>query len=337
MILKNGGIGLGELENKIIKCHSRMDPIALQSTMEKFWVSMTRIIEGIHLLHSNGIIHNDIKQQNILINDNFRSNLIDFGLMTTRDKLINKTIHDYFAYPPEVYFYKRFIAVNLQENKNIRNSNFFKKRIKEFARSRIRKNNPYMKQHLFSTMVFKNDEDFNEYYINKFVDFTTQLSIDSYENFMEVSLDTFDMYGLGLVLLSMLYKTGIYLKNNHLFDDLYQLFMVMTSWNVYERYKPSDVLSQYKQIMNKYGLLEKYNDLVINPDESSNNINTVFSNLTEAEEKLKNTDSTSKSASSDKSSSKPSTPNSKIGGKRGKKSKKYRSKKKENKKTKRCK
>ena len=41
-----------------------------------------RIILGLNILHSNGIIHNDIKPANILINDQYHSSICDFGSFT---------------------------------------------------------------------------------------------------------------------------------------------------------------------------------------------------------------------------------------------------------------
>ncbi|CAB4420657.1 unnamed protein product [Rhizophagus irregularis] len=39
-----------------------------------------RAIKGLNAIHNHGILHNDIRKENILINDNGEVYLIDFGM-----------------------------------------------------------------------------------------------------------------------------------------------------------------------------------------------------------------------------------------------------------------
>ena len=45
----------------------------------------TRVIKGLEAIHKHGILHNDIREENILINDNDDIYLIDFGLASRED------------------------------------------------------------------------------------------------------------------------------------------------------------------------------------------------------------------------------------------------------------
>ena len=43
---------------------------------------MKKVLEGLHHIHSQGIIHRDIKPQNILFNFNNEPVIVDFGFAT---------------------------------------------------------------------------------------------------------------------------------------------------------------------------------------------------------------------------------------------------------------
>jgi len=45
----------------------------------------TRAIKGLEAIHKHGILHNDIRDENILINDNGDVYLIDFGMASRED------------------------------------------------------------------------------------------------------------------------------------------------------------------------------------------------------------------------------------------------------------
>ena len=45
----------------------------------------SRAIKGLEAIHKHGILHNDIREENILINDNGDVYLIDFGMASRED------------------------------------------------------------------------------------------------------------------------------------------------------------------------------------------------------------------------------------------------------------
>eukprot|EP00347_Sterkiella_histriomuscorum_P014297 403361412 len=74
----------------------------LESDIKKY---MRHCIRGLHFMHSNNIVHRDIKPQNILITDNFKAKLGDFGVSQLyereEDDKISKTEGTYHFMAPE--------------------------------------------------------------------------------------------------------------------------------------------------------------------------------------------------------------------------------------------
>ena len=63
LLLENGGDNLSQIEDKFKK-------LTLNNTnrirLENFWLDMARLIYGSKVLMENGIVHHDLKQQNIV-------------------------------------------------------------------------------------------------------------------------------------------------------------------------------------------------------------------------------------------------------------------------------
>ncbi|CAG8718463.1 10347_t:CDS:2, partial [Funneliformis mosseae] len=87
---------LGEgRSGKTLLCEFRGDMIALKSAdlskipswsvMDIMEEQKTRAIKGLKAIHKHGILHNDIQEENILINDNDDIYLIDFGMASRAD------------------------------------------------------------------------------------------------------------------------------------------------------------------------------------------------------------------------------------------------------------
>jgi serine/threonine protein kinase len=74
----------------------------------------SQIIDGMCYLHSKNISHRDIKLENIIIDDNNRIKIIDFGFGTvcTKTKLLNFFCGTPSYMPPEIIQKKEYLGLN---------------------------------------------------------------------------------------------------------------------------------------------------------------------------------------------------------------------------------
>jgi serine/threonine protein kinase len=54
----------------------------------------TRVIKRLESIHKHGILHNDIQEENILINNNDDIYLIDFGIASRKDTKKKRKLFD---------------------------------------------------------------------------------------------------------------------------------------------------------------------------------------------------------------------------------------------------
>ena len=73
---------------------------------------MARLLYGSKVLIDNGIVHHDLKQQNIVYNENTgRVNFIDFGLMMRKTEMFKNAngsrypFGEHWSFPPDILFY----------------------------------------------------------------------------------------------------------------------------------------------------------------------------------------------------------------------------------------
>lgn len=98
--LKNLLDRYGPLNDKLIRIYAR------------------QILEALQFIHSQGIIHMDLKSSNILINNDANIKLSDFGSFLQRrflnhSKIIHKNFNSLNWMSPEVNYYKGIKAIQL--------------------------------------------------------------------------------------------------------------------------------------------------------------------------------------------------------------------------------
>ena len=257
LLLKNGGKDLSAIEDKF----SSLKPNnANRRILEHFWLDMSRIIYGSNVLISNGIVHHDLKQQNIVYNEETgRVNFIDFGLMTTTKKMIkdaNGSRYSYgahWSFPPEIVLYNYFqynkLTRNEPQSRRVDIGDVFKPYTDIFN---------YVKYY----MVESDREDVHHFKKRCSLDFynmciSLKKGDTEYANFLNKSFETFDNFAIGFSLFSILKNTKFGIDKK-LKNDLRELFKSMMHFNVFERPSPSEVVDKYENILKSNGLLEKY-------------------------------------------------------------------------------
>jgi len=257
LLLKNGGADLTGIEDKF---KSMPENRLNTRKMEEFWLDMSRILYGSKVLMDKKIVHHDLKQQNIVYNDETgRVNFIDFGLMTTILKMknaANKNNYPYgihWSFPAEVILYNNFDYRRLfrldGQDKIVHIRNLFREYytrafgpVKQYMHDSQRENNDKLKSRIWSG----------------FYKMCHVLKSSDYDIFLTKSMETLDNFGIGFSLLSMLIRTKKFI-DKRLVTDLTDLFNSMVHSNVFLRPSPTEVVTKYETILWGHGLLDKYN------------------------------------------------------------------------------
>ena len=257
LLLKNGGDNLSQIENKFKNLKFTN---ANRIRLENFWLDMSRLIYGSKVLMDNGIVHHDLKQQNIVYNTKTgRVNFIDFGLMMTTKEMLKKAegsrypFGEHWSFPPDILFYNYVDYNKLTSRKGKDKSKILREAWRKY---------------LIAFAVISDDlMDINEEISDGHIRMVTAflktyknlINIDElYKMFINKSFETFDNYSIGFSLFSILKATKD-LIDEKLFNDLRLLFLSMMTFDVFERPSPSQVVDKYEFILKSNGLLDKYN------------------------------------------------------------------------------
>ena len=274
LLLKFGGPDLKKLCNSYLKTY--LNKNAKEKT-DKFWLEVHHLLKGIKFFKDNGIVHNDIKPQNILFN--MKTNklvFIDFGLMRSKEEIIrfSKKSDNFLG----IYHWSFPFECGLM-NKNkwsaYKNLSKAKKTTYKTQLSEIIINNA--KKNTFDISI-KNPDSFNllfsyintnkdlltsaaKYeYIDHFFDgYNNLISNNSYDAMLERTIDTIDVYGLGFTLQ---YILNCFYRQNVLdlifFKRLSTFFYKMYDFNPETREINIDnLINEYENILLETGILTR--------------------------------------------------------------------------------
>jgi serine/threonine protein kinase len=248
LIMKDGGLNLADYIQNIQQ--------KTKTDIEMFLIEFHRVVLGVKVLNDNGIVHHDLKPQNIVYNEEeTRMNFIDFGHMTMVDTLKNRNIQSinsravsHWSFPMEMMFQNKndymYYAQMSPESKNhvfsqVLNSmkshtDFF---LKYTSKENILERSEFLKKHFF--YMFMND-----------------ITPAKYNDFMYKSINTTDVYGLGLTLLYILGPIRNMLDPK-VYEILTKLYLNAINPRVFDRYDADTFLKTYESILTNSRILER--------------------------------------------------------------------------------
>ena len=257
LLLKNGGADLGGIEDKY---KSMPDNRHSTRKMEEFWLDMSRILYGSMLLMDKKIVHHDLKQQNIVYNEETgRVNFIDFGLMTTILKMKNTANKNkypfgtHWSFPAEVILYDKHAFNTLCNTEGQSRVQHIRSLFQDYYKYAFKAVQYYMHNSHRETKNTLNDRTWSGFYR-----MCEHLKYSDYDKFLKKSMETLDNFGIGFSLLSMLIRTQKFI-DKELANDLSALFNSMVHSNIFRRPSPTEIVTKYEHILQSHGLLDKYN------------------------------------------------------------------------------
>jgi serine/threonine protein kinase len=276
LVLKFGGPDLKQLCNKYLDKLLEKDK---QERTDKFWLEVHHLIKGLKFFKDNGIIHNDIKPQNILFDPKSgKMKYIDFGLMRTKNEVINSSKNNknylgiyHWSYPFDCGFMDKKQFSNYK-NRNAKRRAFWKNELIELIVTDSKTNtlnlpinNPASFSILFTYINPDNTvpNAATQYgYINSFFDgFDQMITQTSYNTTLNFIADSIDVFGLGFTLQFM---ANCFKRTNALsledFTRLSAFFNKMYDFNPLTRVVDIDVLlNEYENILLQIGILTRLN------------------------------------------------------------------------------
>ena len=219
LVLKYGGPDLKALCNKHLQTYLEIGKDKdKDKRTDMFWLEVHHLIKGLQFFKEHGLVHNDIKPQNILFNTSTgKLRYIDFGLMRTKQDIIesSKNNNNYLG----IYHWSYPIDCGLMDKQQYNkyyDSNLFKRtawknKLSELivTKSNVNTlglpiNNPESFKILFTYLNPNNTipNAATQYgYINSFFDgYNDLIKNKSYNEVLDHTIDSIDVYGLGFTL-----------------------------------------------------------------------------------------------------------------------------------------
>jgi serine/threonine protein kinase len=274
LVLKNGGPDLKALcSDHLIKYLRK----GKQIKTDRFWLEVHHLIKGLKFFKDNGMVHYDIKPQNILFDLKDGSmKYIDFGLMETKALIVEKSKHNmnshgslHWSYPFDCGFMNRD---NFNRYKDTPRKIMLKNELSEMIVSDTKLNTfnlPIRKPQAFKILfTYINPDNVipdvaTQYgYISAFFNGFNQLITEKkYDAILDQITNSIDVFGLGFTLQFM---ANCFKRHDALsledFTTLSAFFHKMYDFNPLTRtIDIDDLLDEYENILLQNGVLTRLN------------------------------------------------------------------------------
>jgi serine/threonine protein kinase len=270
LLLKDGGNDLS------IFCKHHLHHFINENShnVYRFWLEARHLVEGIHFFNSRGIVHYDLKPQNIVFDpQTYKLMFIDFGLMDTKPDIISKakkgSLHSanfHWSYPFDNGFlnkdYFMYYKNLTPEQKKIFKDKFAQYLFTDTSSTASSSIDLYIKKpHAFNLLfsyIYIDNSDENKYRdVDMFFrTFNQFISEHSYEETIKKTVNSLDIYGLGFTLKYMLNHFYMAKAITREFYDMFShLFERMYSFDFNKRMDDtSQVLKEYDELLEKNGI-----------------------------------------------------------------------------------
>ena len=276
LVMKYGGPDLK------IFCKSKINQFLKTKKDEKsdkFWLEVHHLIKGLQFFRDNGIVHNDLKPQNILYDTKTNKLMfIDFGLMQTKAELIRTSKNNtnnqavfHWSYPLDC----GFMDYNSYSKYKRGLTNGYRKLVKDeiigMLVSDSKKNTarlPLKKPEafeLFFSYINPTGKDMTtdaKYaFIESFFDGLDEIVKLEYDDYLYNAIDSIDVYGLGFTLQ---YILNCFKRHNAVSQDFFNLASSLFS-SMYESNPDNreldiyELLNEYESILLGTGILARLN------------------------------------------------------------------------------
>jgi serine/threonine protein kinase len=256
LVMSDGGKDFKGMATYFEKLSDTPDTI---KKIKMFWVEVHRLFRGLLVFQKYGIIHHDIKPQNLVYNtiDN-RVNFIDFGHMRNIKNELEKCdrsdnwIYDYpfWNYPFEIQFLNRGEYIHFVNKSEKEKERFIIDFIEDLKKDRDTKFTTAFR--IFMDYFLRNRSKADEKimcdrYIMDFKN-TVLNQMKEYDTFASKSIESIDVYGLGMSLQFMLAYTKRFMESV-IVKELDECFFRMTTANLAERYTIKEATDAFESAL----------------------------------------------------------------------------------------
>jgi len=291
LIMENGGDNLEQFSKKLAQGPHSQERVV---QIERFWLEAHRVLMGVKVFLDHGVIHHDLKPQNIVYNettgqglkspttnlvDDHRSsdkfgriNFIDFGLIQEKKAMIQdaaKSKYGFVKYHWSFPLECKFLNKKAYDKYAGYSDKFKTDHLKSIAGSLKAGGDTeasdairfFLHYAANETGSFLNLEKATTNLLKQFGETLLHVITPGrvpYETLVNKCVDTFDSYGVGFALLDVL-KNAYKKMDIQLSLSLANLFLDMTNANVMKRIGIETAIHRYEEILEKHKVLKRFN------------------------------------------------------------------------------